>query len=284
MSLIQEALRRQQEEAGEALPPMQEPTTPEPPPPAPPLPPPAPKPTPTPLPPPAPPPEPPSTPPSLRAQAPPAPAIQATPPSKTPPLPAPPPPEEADADGVPAPVKAKGTLPTLLGILLVILLLVGGAVWMIMFAVQQWKQPDDHPPPPESAAHVETATPASPTSEGPAASTVAPPLPIAKPPHPVAIAKPVAKPAAPPAPPPVAPVKAEPTQPAVTAVEPVEWPTVKLQGVIGRGKNGSAILNNKVLAVNETIEGIRVIAVGKQGVELEYQAERRFIKVGISTH
>ena len=182
---------------------------------------------------------------------------------------------------MPAPVKAKGALPTLLGILLVILLLVGGAVWMIMFAVQQWKQSDDQPPPPEVAAHVETATPASTTPEEPAASTVAPPLPIAKPPHPVAIAKPVAKP---PAPPPVAPVKAEPTQPAVTAVEPVEWPTVTLQGVIGRGKNGSAILNNKVLAVNETIEGIRVISVGKQGVELEYQGKRRFIKVGMSTH
>ena len=52
----------------------------------------------------------------------------------------------------------------------------------------------------------------------------------------------------------------------------------------GRGKNGSAILNNKVLAVNETIEGVRVISVGKQGVELEYQGKRRFIKVGISTN
>ncbi|MBT7700716.1 MAG: hypothetical protein HN700_10515, partial [Verrucomicrobia bacterium] len=213
-----------------------------------------------------------------------APDVQTIPPPLAPPLPEPPHPAEADADDAPAPTKEKGALPTLLGILLVILLLVGGAVWMIMFAVQQWKQPDAPPSPSEVAARVEAATPASTSAEAPITSPGAPPLTVAKPPHSAVPPIPIADPGASSTPPPVASVGADPAQPVAVAVEPVEWPTVTLQGVIGRGKNGSAILNNKVLAVDETIEGVRVISVGKQGVELEFKGRRRFIKVGISTN
>jgi hypothetical protein len=77
-------------------------------------------------------------------------------------------------------------------------------------------------------------------------------------------------------------------QPAQPEPEPaprgaVRWPALKLTGVLGQGRSGSAIINDQVLAVNETIKGVRLAAVGRQGVELEYQGERRFVKVGTST-
>jgi len=38
-----------------------------------------------------------------------------------------------------------------------------------------------------------------------------------------------------------------------------------------------------VLGVDETIQDVRVVSIGKQGVMLEYKGETRFIKVGTTT-
>lgn len=64
---------------------------------------------------------------------------------------------------------------------------------------------------------------------------------------------------------------------------PVRWPSLILSGVVGRGSNGSAILNSEIIAVGETIEGVKVVSIGRQGVELEYKGETQFLKVGDST-
>jgi outer membrane biosynthesis protein TonB len=194
------------------------------------------------------------------------------------------------------PRKEKGPLPTLLGILLVIALLVGGAIWMVIFAVQQWRASGDE----AVAAPAVTAAPvdASAPVEAPAPAPVEPVEEKATPPT---LAKP-AEPAPPvepapvetePAPPPPKKPDVEPTEPPEPAPAPapepakpkapVAWPSLALQGVIGKGQNGSAIINDQVLAVNETIEDVRVLAVGRQNVELEYNGERRTLKVGMTT-
>ncbi len=181
------------------------------------------------------------------------------------------------------PRKEKGTLPTLIGILLVIALLVGGAIWMIVFAIQQWQQ---------STGDTATASPSV-----TAAPVVEPSRPRPQPtgttesPTPLQIAKPAA---------PTQPIEPQPApvhskeavlKPKSAAPEPVEpkpvvhvrWPALTLQGVIGKGLNGSAIINDQVLAVNESIEGVRVVAVDRQSARLEYEGEQRTLRVGIST-
>jgi tetratricopeptide (TPR) repeat protein len=115
-----------------------------------------------------------------------------------------------------------------------------------------------------------TAAPTPPRIAKPAA----PAKPIAPKPAPVTPTEPAVKPTPKPAVP-------EPVEP--KPVAPVEWPALTLQGVIGKGLNGSAIINDQVLAVNETIEGVRVVAVEKQSVKLEYEAEERSLRVGMST-
>jgi len=186
-----------------------------------------------------------------------------------------------------APKKEKGALPTLIGILLVIGLLVGGAIWMIMFAVQQWRSSSSDETiaaPAVAAAPVEAvaSAPAKPDVPEAAPPKIAKPAAVAgteKAPPAVVAPKP---PAAPPAKPTVTPEPTPATPPAKPRT-PVKWPSLALQGVIGRGQNGSAIINDQVLAVNETIENVRVVSVGRQNVELEHKGERRSLKVGMTT-
>ncbi|MBL7077883.1 MAG: hypothetical protein ISS31_10465 [Kiritimatiellae bacterium] len=188
-----------------------------------------------------------------------------------------------------APKKEKGALPTLMGILFVIGLLVAGAIWMIVFAVQQWKgsDSDETAAAPAVTAPAEVSQPVEP-DVAPTAPKIAKPTAPAKPakPEPTPVAapakptpKPTVKPTVKPAPKPDPKRVAAPTKP----VAPVKWPALALQGVIGRGQNGSAIVNDQVLAVNEAIEGVRVLSVARQSVELEYEGERRTLKVGMST-
>lgn len=62
----------------------------------------------------------------------------------------------------------------------------------------------------------------------------------------------------------------------------VLWPPLTLRGIVGRGLNGAAIINNQVVGVNEVIEGVRVVSIEAQGVELEYQGEKKTLKVGFT--
>lgn len=254
MSLIQEALRRQQEElanAANAAPPLPEVgATP---------PPPVPEPKPEPK------PEPETKPvakpePEPKPEAEPKPEPEPEPeripvpePAAAAPEPDPEPPAETEPEATPAVKSAPSqrALPTLLGILIVILLLLGGAIWLIVFAVQQLQ---------ESRANEAEA------GQPPVVDVAeAPPTPPDS--------------AAPLQPPPRAP-KPKPKPKPAPEPKAADWPKLALTGVIGSGNTGSAIINNEVLAVDEIIDGVRVLSVTTKGVELECGSERRFLRVG----
>ena len=62
---------------------------------------------------------------------------------------------------------------------------------------------------------------------------------------------------------------------------PVVWPSLHLSGVLeARGANrGAAIINNRIIGEQETIEGVTVVRVRKGGVALEYKGDQRFLKI-----
>jgi hypothetical protein len=64
--------------------------------------------------------------------------------------------------------------------------------------------------------------------------------------------------------------------------EPVIWPEIYVAGVIGAGESGSAIINGKVYGMNEQVGDLAVITrdFGKGFVMLEYQGETRRFPVG----
>jgi hypothetical protein len=68
------------------------------------------------------------------------------------------------------------------------------------------------------------------------------------------------------------------------ATEPaIEWPLLSLSGIVGRGENGAAIISGRVLGVGETIDGVELIRIERQGVTLKYEGRTRFLKVGRQT-
>jgi hypothetical protein len=102
-------------------------------------------------------------------------------------------------------------------------------------------------------------------------------------------------------PPPTAPQPAVPvatvpaTQPAQPAVTPavaskppagggadVVWPAVRLSGVMARGSKGdkTALLNDAVLGVGESVDGITVVEVRDNGVLLEFKGAQQFFPLG----
>jgi len=177
--------------------------------------------------------------------------------------------------------------PTLLGALLIVLLLIAGGIWVATYAFQQMsgpEEPPDAPPvpvdmpgdapppdvPPEPPSDVPTEPPPdvgpepTPPSPEPAPATPEPASPAA--PAPPAVTPSPFKPAVLPPP--------EPPQP------PVDWPSLTLDGVLGKGRNGAAIINREVIGVGETVKGATLVSIGKQGVNLEYEGETQFLKVG----
>jgi hypothetical protein len=84
--------------------------------------------------------------------------------------------------------------------------------------------------------------------------------------------------------PPVTPPGPQSTTPEQTAppppVEPIIWPQVVVSGVIGAGDSGSAIINGEVIGKNETVDEVTVREFGKGFVLLEYQGETRKFSVG----
>lgn len=60
----------------------------------------------------------------------------------------------------------------------------------------------------------------------------------------------------------------------------IKWPDLTISGVVGKEQKGAVFVNDKVIGVNETVEGIRVVAIKPQGALLEYQGETRLAKVG----
>lgn len=310
MSLIQEALRRQQEESGEVQP---EETTPQPA-------------------------EQPSGVPSASGTAAVPPPLPVTPMEVHAPET-----QQAPSGEAPAPPPVEAVPPaesdsrpwrTLLGILVITVVLITGGIWALVFAFHQLKrarQSSEGKPTetvvvePKSTVpakqKLEVKKPLEPESTvkplGPAAKSVDMPapssalteaggsegLPPSHGPERSGLEGKLAKPESAEeaaakrggeqvVPVPATPVVTEPklvTHPSTSEPEPakekpsVAWPSVSLSGLVGKGSNGSAILNNRIIGVGETIEGVKVVSIGRQGVILEYEGETQFLKVGNST-
>jgi hypothetical protein len=58
----------------------------------------------------------------------------------------------------------------------------------------------------------------------------------------------------------------------------VPWPALTVTGVIGRGVKGSAIINGKIVDVGQRIDDVRVVRIGMQTVELEYRGQKRTVR------
>ena len=109
----------------------------------------------------------------------------------------------------------------------------------------------------------------------------------------------VAPVAAPPSPPPVQPAAQPPPAPSglssvIAALMPPpaapeppasQWPRLKVVGVIGRGGrgDGTAIINGTMFEVNEQVQGARVVEVSSTGVVFELKGQTQFVRVGHTT-
>ncbi len=74
------------------------------------------------------------------------------------------------------------------------------------------------------------------------------------------------------------------TPAAATDIEPMVWPNLSISGVLGNEQKGAAFIDGKVVGVNETIQGVRILAIRSQSVMLEYKGESRLVKVGQSVN
>lgn len=87
---------------------------------------------------------------------------------------------------------------------------------------------------------------------------------------------------------PVATTEATPTIDVTTAPVSAEetasaWPLLSLSGTGGSGKRAFAIINKNLVRVGDTIDGVKVVRVGLDTVELEFDGGRQTVKVGGST-
>lgn len=118
---------------------------------------------------------------------------------------------------------------------------------------------------------------ASPSRQTNRSATATPPTAAATPsaePKPVTVAK-AAEPTQTPAPPPI--------EPPSTAVEPApastNWPTLKLSAIFFRLQNPSARINGKILQVGNQFEGVRVLAIERDRVKLEFAGETKELEM-----
>lgn len=267
------------------------------------------------------------------SSAPPAPAPEASEPSDTEPEPdrkriSPTPPGEDGSDK-----KKTSVLSSLAAVIILLLLLAGALVWAVIYGLElagiqlPWstdepvvaEQPAVDPPAIDAAdaegtveiavAETPTATPADDKADADVAK------PARKPTIGSVVRQTVKdasadageanvvmadvasgtdaepkKPATPDAEPPPAVTDAAADQPATAAAAatpaaavppaPIKWPDITISGVVGKEQKGAVFVNGKVIGVNETVEGIRIVAIKSQGAVLEYQGETRLAKVG----
>lgn len=211
--------------------------------------------------------------------------------------PPPPPPEAEEEPPVvalpePRPKKSSRTWFTLVMVLVLILLFLGGAVWMLTFVFQRLKTrgslegvgeqritrliteaaqsippPETVPPfdqsgsPPESLPDTDDETVEAPADEVALEETGTGDEPV------------------PESVPESADMAGGPDEQA-PAVAAVEWPLVSLEGMVGKGATGAAIINDTIVGVGESVDGVKLISIDRKGVYLEYGGEQRFLKVG----
>ena len=57
------------------------------------------------------------------------------------------------------------------------------------------------------------------------------------------------------------------------------WPKLELTGFAAGGGQRMVFINGKMLAEGREIEGARIVQIGKAEVLVEYQGERRILRV-----
>ena len=243
---------------------------------------------------------------SPAASPPPPPAALATPPPAPVSMPAPAPVPSGMTVHEPAP--DRGNVVKIVGMVGAILVMVSLAGVLLFMAVKSWSNKGSAPTQaapaekPLSVASTPAATPIPPSGEGQAASPIASisdrvadmkgkvldsqnegaEVTGAKPPEPAPRAVPVAAAQPPPREEPAAAFGAGGGTPVVQAQEFSLWPRVTVNGILAKGTRGRgmAIINNQMMSVNESIEGVRLVEVKGQGVLLEFGGESRFVEIG----
>ena len=61
--------------------------------------------------------------------------------------------------------------------------------------------------------------------------------------------------------------------------KPADWPELHVYGVMGKGASGAVQLNDALVKVGETRNGVRVAEIAPNGVWVEFQGERRLLAV-----
>jgi hypothetical protein len=172
----------------------------------------------------------------------------------------PPPIPQSSMQSPAAPAKAKKS--PMIMIAVIIILIICGAGAFFAFRPETMVEPPAEVPAPSAPADPVPAPAVEPPVQDPA--------PVTPEPAPVAV-QPLE----------AAPVTAIP--PAPPQKEKIIWPIISCSGIVGKGAKGSAFLNGQIKTVNDTIEDVRVVSIGEMGVTLEYQGEKQFVKVGSST-
>ena len=62
------------------------------------------------------------------------------------------------------------------------------------------------------------------------------------------------------------------------------WPVLTLDGFVGRGKSGTAVLNGEIVPVGNTIQDVEVMLIESRSVILKYNGQLRRIRRGQTTN
>jgi hypothetical protein len=60
----------------------------------------------------------------------------------------------------------------------------------------------------------------------------------------------------------------------------VRWPALKLTAIAGKGTRGTARINGKLILVGESIDDVTLVELGEQSVVLEFQSQKQTLKIG----
>jgi Type II secretion system protein B len=60
---------------------------------------------------------------------------------------------------------------------------------------------------------------------------------------------------------------------------PPEFPSLNLEGFVYNGARSTAVINGKTVQLGESVSGVTVVAIEPDGVTVEFQGERRVLKL-----
>ena len=67
----------------------------------------------------------------------------------------------------------------------------------------------------------------------------------------------------------------------VTVKEAPVWPTMNITGLINAdGANGAVFIHGQLISVGETYEGVKILSVGRNSIKASFEGEIRTLKVG----